>query len=197
MLGAWQAYAVNSNPPYAITANAAYRRQRSRRDRPLRPAHAPRPGRRARPPLQRAQPTPPRLRPRRRRPPPPPLRPSAASSASSSAGPTAPAWSPPSTTRIDGRPSPPPRLVDVRDSAEGVRWLLALRVRSRPAHPLPPRLPRGRLVRPHAPGRLVRRCARRHVARRPPLPPARPRRASSAAARLPEPPRPMTSQRRS
>ena len=26
MLGAWQRYAVNSNPPYAITANAAYRR---------------------------------------------------------------------------------------------------------------------------------------------------------------------------
>lgn len=27
MLGEWQRYAVNSNPPYAITANAAYRRQ--------------------------------------------------------------------------------------------------------------------------------------------------------------------------
>ena len=27
MLGEWQRYAVNSNPPYAITANAAYRRE--------------------------------------------------------------------------------------------------------------------------------------------------------------------------
>ena len=27
MLGGWQRYAVNSNPPYAITANAAYRRE--------------------------------------------------------------------------------------------------------------------------------------------------------------------------
>ncbi|MBM3668173.1 MAG: glycosyltransferase, partial [Actinobacteria bacterium] len=27
MLGEWQRYAVNSNPPYAITANAAYRRR--------------------------------------------------------------------------------------------------------------------------------------------------------------------------
>ena len=185
MLGDWQRYAVNSNPPYAITANAAFRRAVFDADRPLRPPHAARPGRRARPPLQRAQrprasPTAPRPSPATATAPP-----SAASSASSSAGPTAPAWSPPSTTPSTAARARRPACAT---SARQVRGL-ADRPRARsPRGRGPPRVDLEDawfgLMRQVAwyVGARAGMCARR------PRLPRRGAGAPSAEARLPEPP---------
>ena len=168
MLGAWQAYAVNSNPPYAITANAAYRASVFDEIGPFDPR------------MPRAQDVELGLR----------------FSERSDYG---LAYSAQAVVRhrhrptqrgffrqqlgwaygaglvaakyhaIDGRPSPPPRLIDVRDSAAGGTRRARVAVLPRPGHPLPALLPRGRLVRPPAPGRLVRRSEGGNVAGRPPV----------------------------
>ena len=126
MLGAWQAYAVNSNPPYAITANAAYRAGVFDEIGPFDPR------------MPRAQDVELGLRFSER---------SAYRLAYSAEAVVRHRHRP--TQRgffrqqlgwaygvglvaakyhaLDGRPSPPPRLIDVLNSAEGVRGVLALR----------------------------------------------------------------------
>jgi glycosyltransferase involved in cell wall biosynthesis len=132
MFGAWQRYAVSSTPPYAITANAAYRRSVLDDIGPFDPR------------MPRAQDVELGLRFSERS----PLRLVYAEDAvvrhrhrstqreffrqqlgwSYGAGLVAAKYH-----AIDGRPSPPPRLVDVLAGLRGVALVVALRVRPRPA----------------------------------------------------------------
>jgi glycosyltransferase involved in cell wall biosynthesis len=134
MFGAWQRYAVSSNPPYAITANAAYRRSVLDEIGPFDPR------------MPRAQDVELGLRFSERS----SLRLVYAEDAvvrhrhrstqreffrqqlgwSYGAGLVAAKYH-----AIDGRPSPPPRLADVLNGLRGVTLVLALRVRPRPAIP--------------------------------------------------------------
>ena len=134
MFGAWQRYAVSSTPPYAITANAAYRRSVLDDIGPFDPR------------MPRAQDVELGLRFTERS----PLRLVYAEDAvvrhrhrstqreffrqqlgwSYGAGLVAAKYH-----AIDGRPSPPPRLVDVLNGLRGVALVAALRVRPRPAIP--------------------------------------------------------------
>ena len=134
MLGAWQRYAVNSNPPYAITANAAYRAEVFQELGPFDPR------------MPRAQDVELGLRFSERS----SLRLVYSARAvvrhrhrttqreffrqqlgwSYGAGLVASKYH-----ALDGRPSPPPRLKDVRYSAQGVGHVLALRARRRPPIP--------------------------------------------------------------
>ena len=132
MLGAWQEYAVNSNPPYAITANAAFRRNVFSEIGPFDPR------------MPRAQDVELGLRFNER------------SSLRLAYSPTALVrhrhrptpggffrqqlgWAygaglvAAKYRALDGRPSPPPRLRDIGNAAEGVRGVLALRVSRDPA----------------------------------------------------------------
>lgn len=128
MLGAWQSYAVNSNPPYAITANAAFRRSVFEEIGPFDPR------------MPRAQDVELGLRFSER------SRLGLAHSAdalvshrhrstqrgffrqqlgwSYGAGLVAAKYH-----ALDGRPSPPPRLIDVGQAVRGVASVLALRLR--------------------------------------------------------------------
>ncbi|MGZ5322224.1 MAG: glycosyltransferase [Solirubrobacterales bacterium] len=134
MFGGWQRYAVSSNPPYAITANAAYRRDVLDDIGPFDPR------------MPRAQDVELGLRFSERS----PLRLAYAEDAvvrhrhrstqraffrqqlgwSYGAGLVAAKYH-----ALDGRPSPPPRLRDVVTGARGIALVLALRVRPRPAVP--------------------------------------------------------------
>lgn len=134
MFGAWQRYAVSSDPPYAITANAAYRRDVFDDIGPFDPR------------MPRAQDVELGLRFSERS----PLRLAYAEDAvvrhrhrstqrdffrqqlgwSYGAGLVAAKYH-----ALDGRPSPPPRLADVIRGVRGVALVLALRIRPRPAIP--------------------------------------------------------------
>jgi len=131
MLGAWQSYAVNSNPPYAITANAAYRRSVFEAIGAFDPR------------MPRAQDVEFGLRFSERS----DLGLAYSAEAivshrhrstqrgffrqqigwSYGAGLVAAKYH-----ALDGRPSPPPRLIDVAQSARGVRSVLALRFKRNP-----------------------------------------------------------------
>ena len=168
MLGAWQQYAVNSNPPYAITANAAYRRSVFESIGPFDPR------------MPRAQDVELGLRFSER---------SDLHMTYSAKGIVSHRHR--STQRgffrqqigwsygaglvaakyhaLDGRPSPPPRLIDVWQQLRGSPRRPRTPVPARASRAVQTRLPRGRLVQPDAPGRLVLRSPRRDVARRPGL----------------------------
>ena len=134
MLGSWQSYAVSSNPPYAITANAAFRRDVFSEIGAFDPR------------MPRAQDVEIGLRFSER------------SSLKLAYSPTALVRHRHRPTQrgffrqqlgwaygaglvaakyhaLDGRPSSPPRLADVGSAAAGVRGVLALRVSRRPALP--------------------------------------------------------------
>jgi glycosyltransferase involved in cell wall biosynthesis len=137
MFGAWQRYAVGSNPPYAITANAAYRRSVLEEVGPFDPR------------MPRAQDVELGLRFNERS----PLRLVYAERAvvrhrhrsthrgflrqqlgwSYGAGLVAAKYH-----AIDGRPSPPPRWQDVGQAARGVLLVISLRVRRNPDIPFRP-----------------------------------------------------------
>lgn len=134
MLGSWQAYAVSSNPPYAITANAAYRAQAFEQVGPFDPR------------MPRAQDVELGLRFSERS----ELRLVYAPEAvvrhrhratqrgffrqqlgwAFGAGLVAAKYH-----ALDGRPSPPPRLAEVREAARGVSGVLALRFARDPITP--------------------------------------------------------------
>ena len=134
MLGAWQQYAVNSNPPYAITANAAYRRSVFDEVGPFDPR------------MPRAQDVELGLRFSERS----DLRMAYSADAivshrhrstqrgffrqqlgwSYGAGLVAAKYH-----ALDGRPSPPPRLIDVWQQVRGVQGVLGLRFQREPLVP--------------------------------------------------------------